>query len=169
MIRPAAGADLERLQQVEVSAGQAFRSVGMGSIADDEPPSTDVLQEYVAAGRAWVAERRGEVAAYLLADVVDGAAHVEQVSVHADHAGHGLGRALVEHLADWARGRGLGAVTLTTFAEVPWNAPLYGRAGFVVVPPGELTPGLRAVRDAEVARGLDRWPRVAMRRALGRS
>jgi GNAT superfamily N-acetyltransferase len=166
VIRPADEDDLRRLQEIEVSAGQAFRGLGMTEVADDDPPSHDVLEEYARAGRAWVAERDGEVAAYLLAEVVDGAAHVEQVSVHADHAGHGVGRALVEHLAAWARARGLAALTLTTFAEVPWKAPLYARAGFVVVPDDELLPGLRAVRDAEAARGLDRWPRVAMRRPL---
>ncbi len=166
MIRPADQDDLHRLQEIEVSAGQAFRGLGMAEVADDDPPSREVLEEYVRAGRAWVAERDGEVAAYLLAEVVDGAAHVEQVSVHDDHAGHGLGRALVEHLAGWARVQGLTALSLTTFAEVPWNAPLYARAGFVVVPDDELPQGLRAVRDAEAARGLDRWPRVAMRRPL---
>jgi hypothetical protein len=30
----------------------------------------------------------------------------------------------------------------------------------------ELPPGLSAIRDREVAHGLDRWPRVTMRRAL---
>jgi hypothetical protein len=47
---------------------------------------------------------------------------------------------------------------------VPWNAPYYERLGFRRV--DDLTPGLRAIRAAEAARGLDRWPRVAMRRDL---
>ena len=46
-------------------------------------------------------EREGEVAGYVLVEVVDDAVHVEQVSVHADHAGHGLGRALLDHVARW--------------------------------------------------------------------
>ena len=51
------------------------------------------------AGRAWVAERDGEVAGYLLAAVVDGCAHVEQVSVDPAHARRRIGAALVDHLA----------------------------------------------------------------------
>ncbi len=104
--------------------------------------------------------------AYALAEVVDDAAHVEQVSVHADHAGLGIGRALLDHVARWGSEHGLAAQTLTTFAEVPWNGPYYARLGFVVVPTAALTPGLREVRAAETARGLDRWPRVAMSRPL---
>ena len=57
-------------------------------------------------------------------------------------------------------------MTLTTFRDVPWNGPYYERCGFRVVEPGELGPGLRRIRAAEVARGLDAEPRVAMRQDL---
>jgi hypothetical protein len=62
--------------------------------------------------------------------------------------------------------RGIRALTLTTVAEVPWNAPSYARCGFRVRPDSELSPALRAVKDREVAHGLHRWPRVCMRRDL---
>jgi N-acetylglutamate synthase-like GNAT family acetyltransferase len=105
---------------------------------------------------------------YLLADPLDGNAHIEQVSVHPDHGRRGLGRSLVEHLAAWANERGMPALTLTTFADVPWNAPYYERCGFKRLSQDELTPGLRDKQEHEAARGLDRWPRVCMRRALVR-
>jgi GNAT superfamily N-acetyltransferase len=104
--------------------------------------------------------------AYLLADIVDGNAHIEQVSVHPRHSRKGLGKALIEQAVVWARRRGLGAVTLTTFADVPWNAPYYQRLGFRRLQEAELTPGLRAIRAREAAIGLDRWPRCCMRRDL---
>jgi hypothetical protein len=49
---------------------------------------------------------------------------------------------------------------------VPWNGPYYRRLGFREVPPAEETPGLRRVRAHEAAIGLDRWPRLCMRRDL---
>jgi hypothetical protein len=49
---------------------------------------------------------------------------------------------------------------------VPWNAPYYRRCGFRVLTDGELTLGLQAIRQQEAALGLDRWPRVCMRRDL---
>ncbi len=55
-------------------------------------------------------------------------------------------------------------MTLTTYRDVPWNAPYYARLGFEVVADEDLGPGLRAVRELEVERGLDRWPRVVMTR-----
>ncbi len=95
---------------------------------------------------------------------MDGALHIEQVSVHPEHARRGLGRALIDHLAAHTDAP---ALTLTTFADVPWNAPYYERCGFRRLPVGELTPGLREIRRQEAAHGLDRWPRICMRRDLG--
>ena len=169
MIRRAELRDLERLREVERAAGEAFRDVGMAAVADDEPPAPADLRDHQVHGRAWVAtagDGTDVAVAYLLLDVVDGAAHVEQVSVHPAWARRGLGRRLIETAAAWAAGRGLTAVTLTTFAEVPWNAPYYARLGFAVVPESELGPGLRAVRRRERDLGLDAWPRVAMRRPV---
>lgn len=62
-----------------------------------------------------------------------------------------------------AREDGLTALTLTTFTDVPWNAPYYARLGFRALSESELTPGLRRIRAEEAAHGLARWPRVCMR------
>lgn len=166
-IRAASVDDLSRLRDIERAAGRVFHDVGMPEIADDEPPSIAALDRYRAAGRAWVAVHPTDLpAAYLIAEPVDGNLHVEQVSVHPDSARRGVGRALLDHLAAEALAAGAPALTLTTFAQVPWNAPYYERCGFRTLAEAELTPGLRAVRDREAAHGLDRWPRVCQRRDL---
>jgi GNAT superfamily N-acetyltransferase len=146
-------ADLPVLQEIEVAAGELFRAVGMPEIADDEPFPLDVLEAYRRGGRAWAIGESGRPVAYLLADLVDAHLHIEQVTVHPSHARQGLGRRLIEHL-------GGGVLTLTTFTEVPWNAPYYRRLGFHDLP--VLTPALAAVRRREAAHGLDRWPRTCM-------
>ncbi|MFF9472679.1 GNAT family N-acetyltransferase [Streptomyces roseolus] len=169
-IRAAAPAELTLLRSIERAAGESFRALGMAAIADDEPLPLDVLEGYRAAGRAWVAvDGTDRPVAYLIADAVDGAAHIEQVSVHPEAAGRGVGRALIEHLAEVARKEGLTALTLTTFAEVPWNAPYYARLGFRPLADADpaLTEGLREISRAEAAHGLAAWPRVCMRRELG--
>ncbi|TWD24241.1 acetyltransferase (GNAT) family protein [Streptomyces sp. T12] len=170
-IRPAARAELARLQEIERAAGVPFRDVGMADVADDAPPALETLERYRRAGRCWVAaDARTDVpAAYLIAEPVDGALHVEQVSVHPDAARRGVGRALLARAADRAREEGLTALTLTTFTEVPWNAPYYARLGFRTLNEAGLTPGLRRIRAEEAAHGLDRWPRVCMRLELPHS
>jgi GNAT superfamily N-acetyltransferase len=166
-LRDADFTDLPRLQEIERQAGEVFRAVGMNAVADDEPLGLELLRGYVERGQAWViADHVGVPVAYLLADVVDGAGHVEQVSVIPGHARQGLGWVLLNHACEWALGNGLKTVTLTTFANIPWNAPYYERCGFRRLPADDLTPGLLRIRREEADHGLDAWPRVCMRRLL---
>ncbi|GAB3534893.1 GNAT family N-acetyltransferase [Arthrobacter tecti] len=167
MIRVARPDDLAHLFEIERTAGAAFRDLDMASVADDEPPSVNVLRAYQSAGRAWVATNDvDEPIAYLVVDVVDEAAHIEQVSVHPNYARQGLGRQLLNAAEAWARQQGLTAMTLTTFIDVPWNGPYYARLGFQVVAENEWAPGQRRIWEHEAAVGLDAWPRAVMRRIL---
>ncbi|PAY23844.1 GNAT family N-acetyltransferase [Dietzia natronolimnaea] len=166
-IRPAREIDLIVLQDIERSAGAPFADMGMTSVAEDDPPSIDSLREFVQNGRAWVStDGSDRPVAYLLADVVDGNAHLGQVSVHSEVMRRGIGTALLNHMIGWAREHRLPAVTLTTYTHVPWNGPYYERHGFRYLAEHEESPGLREIRAAEIAHGLDQWPRACMRREL---
>jgi ribosomal protein S18 acetylase RimI-like enzyme len=163
-IRPASGDDGPALQEIERLAGERFRSVGLPDVADDEPPSTAVLSDYATAGRSWVAvDAADSPIGYVLVDDVDGNAHIEQLSVRPDHQGAGVGRALIDRVRTWAVESGMPAVTLTTFGDVPWNAPLYRHLGFRVLAEREIGPELLALREAERAHGLDPARRACMR------
>jgi GNAT superfamily N-acetyltransferase len=162
-IRAAAAGDFVAIQAIEVEAGLLFAEIGMQAVADDPPFSLDELAAFVDAGLAWVAlDRTGRPAGYLVGLRVDGRAHIEQLSVRPSHGRRGIGRALVGHFVRWATGEHLPAITLTTFADVPWNAPYYARLGFRPFDVDASSPGLQRIRAAEAAHGLDRWPRVAM-------
>ena len=114
----------------------------------------------------WVAEVGGAVAGFLVAEVLDGCAHVEEVSVRPEAEGRGLGSALLEAAADWARTEGLDGVTLTTFRDVPWNAPFYERRGLPGPGRGRAHRRARGPARREAAAGLDPDLRVVMRRDL---
>jgi GNAT superfamily N-acetyltransferase len=159
--------ELETLRSIERDAGRGFAAIGMAEIAADEPPSLVELESHRANGRAWVAvDSDDRPIAYLLSSVVDGCAHIDQVSVAPAHARRGLGAALIEHLAAIARVEGRPALTLTTFRDVPWNARYYQRLGFVVVEPAHQEPQLAALVRRESAAIPSDAPRVAMRRPV---
>lgn len=168
LIRPATDSDLALLPAIEVAAGEAFRALGMDAVADDAPPTVEDLAAYQVDGRAWVAvDAADRPVGYALALEVDGGAHLEQVTVHPAAAGHRIGSALIDEVDRWAAGHGLAWLTLTTFVDVPWNAPYYDRLGFRAMAAETLPAGLRSIREHERAHGLDAWPRVTMRRAVG--
>jgi GNAT superfamily N-acetyltransferase len=166
-IRPPRRDELEALRSIERDASRAFAAIGMAEIAADEPLSVPELEAFRADGRAWVAvDWRQRPIAYLLSSIVDGCAHIEQVSVAPAHARRRLGAALIERIAETARAEGRPALTLTTFRDVPWNAPYYERLGFVAADPADQGPELTALVERESATIPCDAPRVAMRRLL---
>ncbi|GIF37981.1 GNAT family N-acetyltransferase [Actinoplanes xinjiangensis] len=138
----------------------------VGSTAALPPVGSGTALPGVGADEWGGSSSAGAPVGYLIADLLDGNVHVEQVSVHPRFSRRGVGRLLIDRVAAYAAEIGAPALTLTTFADVVWNAPYYRRCGFAVMDDAAIMPELRAVRDHEAAAGLDRWPRVCMRRTL---
>jgi ribosomal protein S18 acetylase RimI-like enzyme len=132
----------------------------MAAIADFAPFTDEEITGFLGTGLAWVASDDDIPVGYLLAEIVDGCLYISQVSVHPRVARQGLGQQLIDHVA----AEEYPALVLTTFRDVPWNAPYYQRLGFVILADDEITPGLRTIREYQATIGLDRWPRVCMRR-----
>ncbi|MEJ6548824.1 GNAT family N-acetyltransferase [Corynebacterium sp. USCH3] len=167
--RRACADDIPAIRELERRAGELFRSVGLDSIADDDPPDAAELALSVDDGRVLVVDAddvtaAAPLAAWLWTGSADGDLLIEQVSVAPEYRGRRLGTTLVALAVTLARRRGCPGVCLTTFDEIPWNGPLYRRLGFLRLDPDDLGPDLRSIRDAECAAGLDVAPRSAYRR-----
>lgn len=147
-VRPAHIDELVLLPGLETAADRLFDDIRRGPL----PPAGQV-DELVGARCVLVAGTPPVGFARL--EIVDGHAHVEQLSVHPAHGRRGVGASLLLAACRWAVDQGHTVVTLCTFADVPWNAPFYARHGFVPVSDAELTPGLRALRQRELELGLD--------------
>lgn len=154
-IRPATPDDLRGLPALEAAADRLLgAALGCQPLPAAESPTPVGPVLYLVAGTPPVGFAR--------IDEVDGQAHLEQLSVHPDFAGRGLGRSLMEAALDAARCRGYESMTLCTFADVPFNAPFYASCGFHVVP--EPSGELAALRAHEAQLGLDALGRrTAMR------
>lgn len=159
--------ELPLLQAIGVAAGRRFAEVGLDTVADDLPLDVAALEAWRKAGRAWVTtDRDGHPVGFVVVDLIDGGAHIEEISVLPELGGKGHGMALMRHVEGWARRKGFTTVTLTTFRDVPWNRPWYERRGYRVLAEDEWTPGLAARRTEEAAHGLDPDQRVVMAKAL---
>jgi GNAT superfamily N-acetyltransferase len=170
-LRAATAGELRHLAALEVEAGQLFASIGLDEVAA-HVPDLAALRDHHEKGRVWVAEEDGQIAGYIVGEVLDGNAHIEQVSVSPSYAGRGIGATLVRHVESWGRSLGLPATTLTTFRDVPWNAPYYARLGYLELTVGRRGPELTATMEHEASMpGIDATRRCAMVRpnsAVGR-
>ena len=159
--------ELPVLQAIEVVAGRRFAEVGLDAVAEGPPLDLVALEAGRKASRVWVTtDRDGHPVGFVVVDRLDGAVHVEEISVLPEAGGRGHGMALLRHVEKWATTKGFPAVTLTTFRDVAWNRPWYERRGYRVLAEDEWTPGLAARRAEETAHGLDPDQRVIMAKAL---
>jgi GNAT superfamily N-acetyltransferase len=127
-IRPARPDEMALLPALEAAADTMFDALGIGPL-----PGPGTIEEFSGALVVLVA---GDPPVGLCRiDALAGGAHLEQLSVHPDHAGHGVGRALLRAACDWAQAVGYRDLTLATYRDVAWNAPFYASEGFVEVGP----------------------------------
>ena len=113
------------------------------------------------AGTLWVAEADGAVVAFLAAHSEEGRLHIDEFAVAQAHQGQGLGRRMLATVLDWARANAFGALSLTTFRSVPFNAPFYAAFGFRDWPEAEAPAAIRQRLMHEASSGLK--DRCAMR------
>jgi GNAT superfamily N-acetyltransferase len=165
-IRLARIEELPLLQEIERAAGELFARIGLDHVAEDEPLPLDFLLAQQRLGLVWVvADGNDRPVGSAATRELDGALHIEEISVHPAHGRRGLGKRLIETLCDWAGGRDYASVTLSTFRDVPWNAPYYARIGFRALEENELSEGLSALLCQE-KRTWFPLARVCMRRDL---
>jgi GNAT superfamily N-acetyltransferase len=170
-VRTMTRADIPAVQRVERAAGQRFRGCDdprVARCADDPAFTAEELIPFIENGRAWTATEHGQVVGFIVTDVVDGCAHIDEVAVAPMAGRHGHGTALVAAVQQWALRQGLPAVTLTTFRDVPWNGPWYSKLGFRELAEPEWTSALRALRETEHRNGLANELRIVMRKDVRR-
>lgn len=164
-IRLARADELEALSAIEDRAGEMYAEVGLPADLEGSPLETFAAAQ--ADDALWVIANDADAAvAFALCWRRPDALHIRELDVDPPYMRRGLGRRLIEHARDRAAAESRAWVTLTTFAEIPWNGPLYRRYGFSEVE--DLPEWLAEIREDERAHGLDRWPRIAMRIAARR-
>jgi ribosomal protein S18 acetylase RimI-like enzyme len=167
-LRRATVEDIAAMQRVETAANQRFRGHSEPRIAaraDADPYPSDALERVIGDRRAWVALDESEtIVGFSVGWTFDGEAHLDEVAVVPEHGRRGIGRALIDEVVAWAVAQDLTSMTLTTFRDVPWNAPYYERLGFRVV--NDLTPALQRMLDHQATYGFAPELRVVMRRSL---
>lgn len=155
-LRLATREDAYLLPAIERSAAAAFLSLpALAWIAGHNVLSKVEHLEFVAAGLEWlVVDEQDRPVGFVCATAFGEALHIEELAVAHAQQGQGLGRQLMAAARHYAQAQGFKAMTLTTFLEVPWNAPFYARLGFEVVDDAALSDLLRRQLAYEVSRGL---------------
>lgn len=164
IIRLAVPEDAQLLPAIETSAAQAFRMIDeLSWLAESPPMSIECHSRLIALSTCWVAlDAENRPQGFLSAERHGSDLHIYELSVMQSMQGQGMGRHLIEAAKDYARSSRLGFVTLTTFTNVPWNAPFYSRIGFQIKVPTDLDQRLTAILSEEYKHGFAPESRCAM-------
>jgi predicted N-acetyltransferase YhbS len=166
-IRPARVEELPLLAHIEQSAAVLFLDTPYAFVVDDAPLPLDFVRQQFQAGLVWVAvDDRETVVGYAIARNVDDTLYLQQIDVLPAYGRRGIGSALVTAVCDRAKQQGYKIVSLSTFRDLPWNAPFYSKLGFDPIDPAELTTGFQQIRLKEIEAGLPIAERVIMYRRV---
>jgi GNAT superfamily N-acetyltransferase len=160
--------EIADLIAIDLAASQLFAGTGMLPDAEllDHVPA-DVFEAAVPGGNLFVArDRKGLPAGFVLTSLRGDTLYLDQVSVHPGHGRRGLGAALIRRVFQDAEDRGLKTVTLSTFRDLPWNAPFYRTLGFRELPRKQMTDWMLEI-EARQAEVMDVTKRCFMRRKSG--
>jgi GNAT superfamily N-acetyltransferase len=155
-VRPAGPEDLAHIAPIEDAGAPQFREhFGAAIHPILLSPALDGRQRAREPGFLLVAAPDEDAApvGFVHVLVIDGHAHLEQVSVLPELQGRGIGGELVRAAMAEARTRGFDRLSLCTYRDVPWNGPFYRSLGFTEVT--DLAPYERRLRAKERDLGLD--------------
>ena len=158
LVRTASARDLPLLAAIEDAADARFEEL----FGPTGWPASD-SGEARAAEPGFILVAGDPVVGFAHALDLSGHWHLDQVAVMPADGRRGIGAALLEAVHGEVVARGGTEITLTTFADVPWNAPFYAAHGYAVLQP-PLPDHARASLEAGERFGMSRFgPRVAMR------
>lgn len=150
-IEPADIDDIDAIIDVDKAASRLFEPTGLlHAEALDDHVSAGALKAAIERNDLDVARapQAGPVGFALVSNLGEGL-YLDQISVHPSHGQQGIGTRLVEHVLRTAQTRGHPYVTLSTFRDLPWNAPFYAALGFEVLPREALQPSMLEIEAAQ--------------------
>ncbi|MCV0394691.1 MAG: GNAT family N-acetyltransferase [Rhizobiaceae bacterium] len=159
--------DAGPLAELETRAAAVFSEYGYPGIAA-EPARTEIAFEALGFGGViLVAETQSGIpAGFAAAGDEGGVFWLREMSVDPGHRRNGLGSALLNAILEEAGRHSCRAVALSTFRDLPFNAPFYARHGFKIADEEGVPAMLRTRMQTEMPPGVDPQTRVLMMRHL---
>ena len=162
-LRLARPEDSEEMPAIERAAASLFASdPDLSDLDPDDTWEPGELRRLIRKGHCLVTHVDAQMVGFLASEPFTRELHIWEMDVLPDFHKRGIGAGLVRACLIDARNSGFRAVTLTTFRDLPWNAPFYERLGFEEVTALDAHPRLAAELANEIDDGLPAERRCAM-------
>ena len=161
-LRLARPGDAAAMLAIELAAGALFRDYPETGDAGTYAIPEAEQRRHIARGHCLLATVDDAIVGFITCRSYRRELDIVELDVHPAHQRRGIGGGLLRAALIDARNCGFRAVTLTTFRNIPWNAPFYARHGFGEISDLQSHARLSAAIAREAAHGLPEKERVAM-------
>jgi GNAT superfamily N-acetyltransferase len=96
----------------------------------DLPPVSEGCADDIAMNQVWVSTQADIVIAGMILIPSNGFLKLANLAVHPDHAGKGIGRAMLELADQEAKQQGFSEMQLSTHTQMPENVQMYQHMGW---------------------------------------
>jgi ribosomal protein S18 acetylase RimI-like enzyme len=155
-------ADLEKLGAIEIEAAKLFPPERIPHPHHSLP--LEVLQTAQKQALLFVAEKENRLAGFASCHRYQNNLHLDEISVLPEFGRQGIGKQLLEKVIEAGKEHQCEACTLTTFEDIPWNAPFYLEFGFEILDSKNIPHTVELMLWEEKSLGLVH--RVAMKKLL---
>ncbi|MGD9639269.1 MAG: GNAT family N-acetyltransferase [Alphaproteobacteria bacterium] len=167
LIRTAEPNDFKFLPHIENEAANLFRSF-VAVFDDSLPPAPESYYHSLPqCAEVFIATtQNNNIVGFVVVKTLDSQAYIAEIDVLPDYGHKGIGRKLLERAILWAQNHSYDYITLTTFKNIPFNAPFYRKLGFCEFTPDEKSSDLKKVIQNETeifGDHLKENPRIAMK------
>ncbi|MDJ0595490.1 MAG: GNAT family N-acetyltransferase [Pleurocapsa sp. MO_226.B13] len=162
-VRLAKPEELPLLNEIENAAAEIFRDTKYELEILQPALSLNLLRQQQKQDLVWLAaDRMDRPIGFAVVLIIDRLVHLHELSVLPSYGRQGIGTKIVTVIINWAKQANYPGITLSTFRDIPWNAPFYRQLGFREIPPSRISSGLNKIRNNEAAAGLPVEDRVLM-------
>jgi GNAT superfamily N-acetyltransferase len=158
--------ELERLITIEQAASCLLAAHGHPTLGAASMTQHEMARLVDGRDALVAVDHRDQATGFAVAGDFAGIYWLNELSVDPEFGRSGIGSALLEAIADRARRAGHQILGLSTFRDVPFNAPFYRKRGFVIVEPEMHDPLIAERLAQEVPTGSSLNDRCVMLRQL---
>jgi len=162
-IRFARENELDILNRIEEAASTLFENTKYANELCQTTLSIEFLRKQQENDLVWVVvDEQDSPLGFAVVIIIDNYFHLHELSVDPGCGRKGLGTRLTKQVIEQAKESKYKGVTLSTFREIPWNAPFYEKLGFREMKEEEIEIDLENIRIKELEMGLPISERVIM-------
>lgn len=162
-IRLAKKNELWLLKDIEEAAATLFTTTKYGLELQLDTLSNEILEKQQKENCVWLAlDEKNKAVAFAVVLIINNFAHLHEISVDPKYGRKGIGTKIIQTIMFWAKATKLKGLTLSTFRDIPWNAPFYKKLGFREMKDEEISQELQNIRNDEKINGLPLNERLMM-------